>query len=227
MGLHTKEEPLWKKQLTWLREIAIVVVLALVATTLVRAFVLQVFYVPSASMEDTLQINDRLVVSKIPGSSKKIERGDVIVFNDDNGWMGESTEEASWLQKVGVFLGIMSDPSDQVLVKRVIGVGGDTVECEGNGAPIYVNGVAIDETYLPAGTNPSNTAFSVTVPEGYYWVMGDNRSNSADSRYHLSEGTEFVSADSVIGRVTAIIWPISHWATVGHREVFADIPDPE
>lgn len=226
MGLHTKEESRWKKQLIWLREVVIVVVLALVAATVVRVFVAQVFYVPSASMEDTLQINDRLVASKIPGSSKRIERGDVIVFNDDNGWMGESTEEVSWLQKIGAFLGIMPDPSDQVLVKRVIGVGGDTVECAGNGAPLYVNGEATDETYLPAGMSPSNTAFSVTVPEGYYWVMGDNRSNSADSRYHLGEGTEFVSSDSVIGRVTAIIWPISHWAAVGHREVFADIPDP-
>ncbi len=220
--LHAKKRGLGFR---WLKEILIIVVSALIVAVVVRLFVVQVFYVPSSSMEDTLQVNDRIAVSKLPGSATNIERGDVIVFTDDRQWMGASTTEASWWQNIASFLGLMADPETQVLVKRVIGVGGDTISCDGAGEPILVNGVAIEETYLADGVSPSVQAFSVTVPEGYYWVMGDNRSNSADSRAHLDDGTGFISQESVIGRVVAVIWPVSNWATVGHREVFADVPD--
>lgn len=213
--------------LGWLGEVALVLVLALILSTLLRLFVVQVYSIPSASMEQTLQVGDRIVVNRVPHLGKQVQRGDVIVFQDSQNWMQDETGGTPrLLRSVGEFLGLVPADGKQVIVKRVIGVGGDQVECCTADGELLVNGRPVEETYLAAGVGPSETEFSVSVPEGHYWVMGDNRPNSGDSRYHQAEGTGFIPAGDVIGRVQGVIWPFKHWSSVGHREVFADETSP-
>lgn len=213
--------------LSWLMEVVVVLVLALALSAVLRHFVLQVYSIPSESMMNTLQVGDRILVNRLPVIGKDVERGDVIVFQDQENWMADLPEaEIPALRAAGEFLGLLPTDGKQVIVKRVIGVGGDEVSCDGNGEPIKVNGQAIDEPYIAPWAVPATEEFSIVVPEGHYWVMGDNRQNSADSLHHLAEGTEFIEDDAVIGRVQWVVWPFAHWSTVPHREAFADVPDP-
>ena len=208
----------------WLREIIVIIIVALLISSLLRAFVVQVFWIPSPSMRNTLVEDDRIAVSRIDALRSNVHRGDVVVFDDTLGWLG-STDVAtpSIARKIGEFTGFVPGGTEQTLVKRVIGVGGDHVTCESSSGKVSVNGVEIDGQ-VPCGER----IFDVTVPEGYLWVMGDNRSNSADSRYHMGEGqSPFVPVSSVVGTVQAVIWPTSHWSTnVGHPEVFSSVPNP-
>ena len=214
----------------WLREIIVIIIVALLISSLLRAFVVQVFWIPSPSMRNTLVEDDRIAVSRIDALRSNVHRGDVVVFDDTLGWLG-STDVAtpSIARKIGEFTGFVPGGTEQTLVKRVIGVGGDHVTCESSSGKVSVNGVEIDESYVADGQVPcGERIFDVTVPEGYLWVMGDNRSNSADSRYHMGEGqSPFVPVSSVVGTVQAVIWPTSHWSTnVGHPEVFSSVPNP-
>lgn len=214
---------------SWLREIGVVLVVALLISSLLRAFVVQVFWIPSESMQDTLQVNDRIAVSRVSARTGDIRRGDVVVFNDTLGWLSSGSESglSGVLRRVGEFTGFVPANGEQTLVKRVIGVGGDRVTCCTAAGRITVNGVALDETYLASDQAPSTLTFDVTVPEGSLWVMGDNRGNSADSRYHMGNGqTPFVREKDVVGRALWVIWPTSRWASLGGgRAVFADVPD--
>lgn len=210
--------------LGWVKEIGLVLLIALVISTVLRAFVVQVFWIPSPSMHDTLVENDKIAVSRISALTGDIERGDVVVFHDELGWLGGASHSSNPLLALGEFIGIVPAGGEQTLVKRVIGVGGDHVACGDDGV-IRVNGVALDETYIAAGQLASTLPFDVTVPEGSLWVMGDNRGNSADSRYHQGEGeTPFVPVSSVVGTVQAIIWPLDRatWGLSAH-EVFAGV----
>ena len=214
----------------WLREIIVIIIVALLISSLLRAFVVQVFWIPSPSMRNTLVEDDRIAVSRIDALRSNVHRGDVVVFDDTLGWLG-STDVAtpSIARKIGEFTGFVPGGTEQTLVKRVIGVGGDHVTCESSSGKVSVNGVEIDESYVADGQVPcGERIFDVTVPEGYLWVMGDNRSNSADSRYHMGEGqSPFVPVSSVVGTVQAVIWPTSHWSTnVAHPEVFSSVPNP-
>lgn len=214
----------------WLREIIVIIIVALLISSLLRAFVVQVFWIPSPSMRNTLVEDDRIAVSRIDALRSNVHRGDVVVFDDTLGWLG-STDVAtpSIARKIGEFTGFVPGGTEQTLVKRVIGVGGDHVTCESSSGKVSVNGVEIDEPYVADGqVHCGERIFDVTVPEGYLWVMGDNRSNSADSRYHMGEGqSPFVPVSSVVGTVQAVIWPTSHWSTnVGHPEVFSSVPNP-
>lgn len=211
--------------LGWAKEVGLVLLIAVVISSLLRAFVVQVFWIPSPSMHDTLVENDKIAVSRVDALTGSIERGDVVVFHDELGWLSGSTSQVSPLQKLGEFIGFVPAGGEQTLVKRVIGVGGDRVQCCTADGRITVNGVPLDETYLAAGQVPSTVPFDVTVPEGSLWVMGDNRGNSADSRYHQGEGeTPFVPVSAVVGTVQAVIWPIDRWR-VGFSapEVFAGV----
>ncbi len=197
--------------LAFLRELGLVLVTSLLISTLLRAFVVQVFWIPSPSMNDTLMVDDKIAVSRIDGLRGTIERGDVVVFHDALGWISNPTQSRTLLQTVGEFIGIIPSGGEQTLVKRVIGVGGDHVSCGEDGV-VRVNGVVIDEPYLAPGQLPSSFPFDVIVPEDTLWVMGDNRGNSADSRYHQGAGqTPFVPVSSVVGTVQAVIWPVTHW----------------
>ena len=208
------------------REGGTVILYALVIAFLVKTFLLRGFYIPSGSMEQTLQVNDRVFINVAGSYFSEPKRGDVIVFKDSQGWI-PSTQKTSNPLKDGLsFVGILPDTSSNFLVKRVIGTPGDVVESDGTGK-IKVNGVEITEPYLYPGNPPSEVPFKVTVPAGKYFVMGDHRSNSADSRYHISDGTAFISKDDVQGNVFVVAWPLNHFGLLQDQSsVFSSIPAP-
>ena len=198
-----------------LREFPILVIVALAVSLLIKTFLVQFFYIPSGSMENTLQIQDRVAVNKVPFISGSINRGDVVVFRDPANWLPEPYEASgnkvvAKLKDGLVAVGVLPNPAKQYLVKRVIGVAGDQIICCSNGK-LTINGKETNEPYIFAGNKPSDLDFNVTVPEGKIWVMGDHRGSSADSRYHQDDvNNGFVPVDKVTGRVYAIIWPFKN-----------------
>ncbi len=201
---------------SFLRELPGIVITALVISVLIKTFLVQAFYIPSGSMENTLLINDRVLVNKLADKPDEIHRGDVVVFRDPGGWLtgaqdGSSSTGVTGLVHRGlVFVGLAPAVGEEDLIKRVIGVGGDHVVCCNKVGKITVNGVALTETYLFPGDDPSADRFDVTVPKGKIWVMGDHRSVSEDSRAHNEQsGTSgFVPVPNVIGRAFTIVWPL-------------------
>ena len=208
------------------REGGTVILYALVIAFLVKTFLLRGFYIPSGSMEQTLQVNDRVFINVAGSYFSEPKRGDVIVFKDSQGWIPSTQKTSSPLKDALSFAGILPDTSSNFLVKRVIGTPGDVVESDGTGK-IKVNGVEITEPYLYPGNPPSEMPFKVTVPAGKYFVMGDHRSNSADSRYHISDGTAFISKDDVQGNVFVVAWPLNHFGLLQDQSsVFSSVPEP-
>ena len=205
-----------------LREFPILVIVALAVSLVIKSFLVQFFYIPSGSMENTLQINDRVAVNKIPFISKSIDRGDVVVFRDPSNWLPEpyADNQNKVIAKIKeglVLVGVLPNPAKQYLVKRVIGVAGDNVV--GKDGIVTINGKETDEPYIYAGNKPSELDFNVTVPEGKIWVMGDHRGASADSRYHQDDvNYGFVPESKVTGRVVGIIWPIKNIGTVPSQD---------
>lgn len=201
-----------------LREFPILVIVALAVSLVIKSFLVQFFYIPSGSMENTLQINDRVAVNKLPFISKNIDRGDVVVFRDPANWLPEpyANTQSQVIEKIKeglVLVGVLPNPAKQYLVKRVIGVAGDTIVAKDG--VITINGKKTDEPYIFAGNKSSEVDFNVTVPAGKIWVMGDHRGASADSRYHQDDvNNGFVPVSKVTGRVVAIIWPIKNAGTV-------------
>ena len=197
--------PLWQETLLLLS-------VALVLAIVIKAFFMQAFYIPSGSMNDTLVLNDRILVQKVSyWGDGEPQRGDIVVFADPGGWLdaaaGETTNPiAKALELFGLY------PTGGHLVKRVIGVGGDRIVCCDKRGRITVNGVPLNEgAYLAPGQRPSMIDFDVKVEEGYLWVQGDNRSNSADSRVHLGDpGGGQVPVADVVGKVFAVVWPAGH-----------------
>ena len=196
-----------------LREFPILIVVALLVSLIIKTFLVQFFYIPSGSMETTLQIKDRVAVNKVPFLSKTIKRGDIVVFRDPAHWLPDAIagDESTVIIKIKeslIAVGVLPDPAKQHLVKRVIGVAGDHVVCCDNNKLITVNGVAIHEPYIFKGDNPSDSNFDVTVPKGKIWVMGDHRGASADSRFHTDDINKgMVPVSKVVGRVVLVIWP--------------------
>jgi len=203
-----------------LREFPILVIVALAVSLVIKTFIVQFFFIPSGSMENTLQIRDRVAVNKIPFVSRNISRGDVVVFRDPANWLPEpfTAGENKVMAKIRTGLeavGVLPNPAKQYLVKRVIGVAGDHVICCAKGGKLTINGKTTDEPYIFAGNKPSEMEFNVTVPAGKIWVMGDHRGSSADSRYHQEDVNHgFVPVSKVTGRVYAIIWPLKNLALV-------------
>ncbi|MBZ4318390.1 signal peptidase I [Streptomyces huiliensis] len=214
-----QQRPFWK-------ELPLLVVVALVLALLIKTFLVQAFSIPSDSMQDTLQRGDRVLVDKLtPWFGSEPERGEVIVFHDPGTWLkDEPTPEPNVVQKALSFIGLMPSANEKDLIKRVIGVEGDTVECKGTG-PLKVNGKALEEPYVFPGNTPCSQApegqFKVTVPKDRLWVMGDHRQNSADSRYHQDEpGNGFVPVGNVVGRAIVVAWPIDRWSTLPVPDTF-------
>lgn len=217
----------------FLIDLVVIVGAALILSVLIKAFLIRSFYIPSGSMFDTLQINDRIIVNVMVPEVMEVQRGDIVVFRDPGGWLGAvPTVQKEPLEEISDFVlgtfGITAPDSAEHLVKRVIGLPGDVVQCCDAEGRILVNGVAIDEPYLRAGVNPSDIEFSVTVPEGHFWVMGDNRPNSTDSRYHTDLPTGgFVPQEVLVGRAFVISWPLENWTYLdNYPEVFIDVPKP-
>lgn len=202
------------------RDVAIVVVAALAVSFLIKTFVVRSFHIPTSSMENTLAIDDRVIVNQLTPGVFPLERGDIVVFADPGGWLpsGLAAEDdplTKLFDWVGGWFGVPPSSSEQHLIKRVIGLPGDRVACCDALGAMTVNGVPLDEPYLtlPEGTTlVSGTPFDVEVPEGTLWVMGDNRYNSADSRANRDKPSEgFVPISLVVGRAIVISWPVERW----------------
>ena len=206
----------------WVRELAIIVVAALVLSLLIKTFLVQSFWIPSGSMHPTLVENDRILVTKWRPGPLELRRGDVVVFKDPGGWLtGGSAANATGLpapvNDLLVFVGLLPEDAGEHLVKRVIGVEGDVVSCPDADGPVYVNDVPLEEDYLAQGSQPCGMEFSVEVPASSLWVMGDNRDNSADSRYHQGlPGGGTIPLDSVVGTAFVTVWPVDHWGGIGN-----------
>ena len=216
------------KQRSFWKELPILIGIALVLALLIKTFLVQAFSIPSDSMQNTLQQGDRVLVDKLtPWFGSKPERGEVVVFHDPDNWLaGEPTATPNALQKVLSWIGLMPSAEEKDLIKRVIGVGGDTVSCKGSG-PLMVNGKALNDTsFVYAGNTPCSVddqggQFTVKVPKGYIWVMGDHRQNSRDSRYNQSDKHNgMVPVNKVVGRAIVIAWPITRWDTLPIPDTF-------
>lgn len=196
------------------REVAIVLVTAIVLSLIVRTFLVQAFYVPSQSMENTLLPSDRILASKITKRISGIGRGQIVVFEDPGGWLPPTRAQASNPIRSAIeFIGLLPSSSGNDLVKRVVGIGGDRIMCCSPEGKIVLNGVPLTEPYLKPGVSTDQVQFDVVVPTGSVFVMGDNRPESADSRYHLAQNDGGVPLDNVVGRVFVNVWPLSRWGT--------------
>jgi signal peptidase I len=206
------------------REVPIIVISALVVSILVKTFLIHFFFIPSGSMENTLKIGDRIAVNKLANFFTDIKRGEVVVFKDPANWLGQAPGETGSKPVVAiknalVTVGILPDPAKQYLIKRVVGVGGDTVICCDAKGRLTVNGTPINEPYIFTGNKPSDSTFKVIVPKGFIWVMGDHRGASADSRFHTDDIHKgMVPLPDVVGRAFVTVWPLKHltFLSVGH-----------
>ncbi|MFJ6886246.1 signal peptidase I [Streptomyces californicus] len=227
----TRRSKVRKNRPFWV-ELPLLVGIALVLALLIKTFLLQAFSIPSDSMQNTLQKGDRVLVDKLtPWFGSEPERGEVVVFHDPADWLGDvPVDEPNTVQKVLSFIGVMPSAEEKDLIKRVIGVAGDTVECAGEG-PVKVNGAALNEPYVFPGNTPCSDdedggRFKVTVPEGKIWVMGDHRQASSDSRYHQDDATRgMVPVDDVVGRAVVVAWPVGRWSTLPVPDTFKNVPD--
>lgn len=225
--------------LIFLRDVLVIVLIAALVSFVVKSFVVRSFFIPSASMERTLLIDDRILVDELTPRWTGYERGDVVVFKDPGGWLDAQpqtpaqpplVEAVDWVLN---FVGISATDSQDHLVKRVIGTSGDHVICCNALGQITINGAPIDELAylnLPEGdTAASNEAFDVVVPEESVWLLGDNRDRSRDSRAHqdLPSGG-FVPLANVVGKAFLTTWPFDRVGSIdGHHEIFNGVPEPE
>ncbi len=212
----------------WLKEIATIVVIALVLSFLIKTFLFRAFFIPSGSMEQTLEVDDRIFVNQLVPQPVDLHRGDIVVFEDTAGWLPAQTEvRRSWFREALVFIGLAPDESQQHLVKRVIGLPGDHVICCDAEGRITVNGEPLEEPYLFPGANPSDIPFDVIVPEDRVWVLGDHRNASADSRANQERSGEgFVDIDDIEGKAAVIAWPLNRLGFLDNfSEVFENVPD--
>ncbi|MEV7793715.1 signal peptidase I [Streptomyces sp. NPDC087512] len=215
------------------KEVPLLLGVAVLIALVLKTFLVQAFVIPSGSMEQTIRIGDRVLVDKLtPWFGSRPQRGDVVVFRDPGGWLqGEQTAKkddpvvVKQVKEGLAFIGLLPSDDEKDLIKRVVGVGGDHVKCCDTRGRVTVNGVPLNEDYLHPGDIPSTTPFDVTVPEGRLWVMGDHRSNSADSRAHQETDHGTVSEDEVVGRAMVIAWPFGHWTTLDEPKTYASVPD--
>jgi len=238
-GPQTQEQPVQeegdgapRKPRSLLVELPVLIVVALVIALLIKSFVVQAFFIPTGSMQDTLAIGDKVLVNKLVYHFRHIEPGDIVVFSGDGTWNVEPLPEPAGGNALGRLYddtlgklfssvgGLFGTPLDQVdYVKRVIGVPGDHVRCCTAQGFVTVNGVPLrEQSYLYPGNAADSTPagiparFNVTVPPGYLWVLGDHRSVSDDSRGHEADpGNGMILESKVIGRAFVIAWPPSRW----------------
>ena len=204
-----------RPNMSWWVELPILLVFALVLALLIKSFVVQAFFIPSSSMENTLEIGDKVLVNKLVYDFRSIHRGDVVVFNGDGSWDPVPARPAPLFSRLwGSVSGLFGTaPGVHDYIKRVIGIPGDHVACCNPKGQVTVTGVPLSETsYLYPGDAPSTQRFSITVPPGRLWVMGDHRSVSWDSRGHMSDpGNGTIPENHVVGRAFVIVAPISRW----------------
>lgn len=215
---NSKDRSFWK-------EVPVLIVVALVLALVIKTYVAQAFYIPSGSMQNTLQINDRILINKLAYDWGHPSRGDIIVFDGAGSWdpappPGPSNLFSKLLRDVEELGGASVDGT--IYVKRVIGLPGDRVACCNAQGKVTVNGVPLSEgSYLYPGDAPSKLPFNVTVPAGHLWVMGDDRHISSDSRLNMGQpGGGAILENKVLGKVFVIIWPPSRWSFLGVPATF-------
>lgn len=216
-----------KRQLPVWQESILLVVTAMVMAIVVKTFFLQAFYIPSESMEPTMRPDDKILVQKVSYWAGDVHRGDIVVFDDPGGWLNaaDSRQATNTVQRGLEAIGLF--PTGGHLIKRVVGTGGDDVQCCDSAGKITVNGAALDEPYLLDETANRDQPFNITVPKGYIFVMGDNRNNSADSRAHLGDpGGGFISEDDVVGKAWLRVWPLGRAGFIRGSDTFDDVPSP-
>jgi signal peptidase I len=215
------------------RESVIVVALALLLSLIVKTWLMQAFYIPSESMENTLLKGDRVIVNKLVPSPMALHRGDVIVFEDPDHWLPATVPVRrspimSAVNTTLIFVGLLPSDEGNHLIKRVIGLPGDHVSCCDQNKRMSVNGAEVTEPYLFPGDVPSENNFNIVVPPGRVWVMGDHRSDSADSRPHDEDSggaKGSVPMSLIVGRAIMVVWPVGHWAWLSNpSETFARVP---
>jgi signal peptidase I len=205
----------------FLRDLIVIVVVAVLASFLIKTFLIRSFYIPSASMQETLQVGDRILVNELVPGLVPLQRGDVVVFTDPGGWLHNDpvaaptnpvSAAAEWMLSL---VGLSTEDANDHLVKRVIGLPGDHVTCCNALGQMSVNGTPLAEPYVvlqPGSRAVSGTSFDITVPKDRLWVMGDNRYDSADSRYNRDTPSKgYVPISDVVGRAFVVSWPVSHW----------------
>ncbi|GAA4108560.1 hypothetical protein GCM10022415_01250 [Knoellia locipacati] len=219
-----------------IREFVVVVAMALALSFVVKTWLIQAFYIPSGSMEDTLIVNDRVVVNKLVPDVVDLQRGDIIVFQDPGEWLAAVPTVShgpvrDGLERVLTFVGLLPDTSDNHLIKRVIGLPGDHIVCCDAQGRLTVNGVPLTEPYIKPGDVASSITFDITVPAGKVWVMGDHRSDSEDSRFHDPAGTGAegsVPIEDITGRAVAKVWPFDRAGWLSRPEsTFVKVPAPD
>jgi signal peptidase I len=215
------------KQRSLLRELPFLIGIALILALVIKTFLVQAFFIPSESMENTLLIGDRVLVNKLGARlGGDIDRGQIVVFKDPGGWLGQAPPQggnpiSNGLRDVFEFFGLMPSSDQGDLIKRVIAVSGDRVKCCDDAGRISVNGVALDEPYIFPGNAPADGPFEVVVPKGGLWVMGDHRSVSRDSTKHMNDpGKGSISEDDVVGRAFVRLWPLNRISQLGVPETF-------
>ncbi len=216
---------------TWVKELAIVGVSAIVLSLIIKTFFFQSFWIPSESMESTLDVGDRILVTKWRPGPLELRHGDIVVFKDPGDWLGGSLEDPqkkpTAFQRTLTFVGLRPEDSGEHLVKRVVGLPGDHVVCCDAEGRLKINGFSLDEPYLDTGIEPSARKFNIVVPPNYVWVMGDNRPNSGDSRVHMGDpGGGAISMDLIVGTAFVTVWPLDHWRGFGNPFEGVDIPPP-
>ncbi|KXK59732.1 S26 family signal peptidase [Micromonospora rosaria] len=203
-----------KPRSSFWKELPILLGVAVLVAVLVRAFVLQTFFIPSPSMENTLKIDDRVLVNKLVYHFRTPERGEVIVFKAPTEWSG--------------------NPDGEDFIKRVIGVSGDRVVCCDDEDRLVINGVSLDEPYIFSANGerdrPADQDFDITVPPGRLWVMGDHRSASGDSLEHYQQSGQDINAatiseDAVVGRAFTVFWPVNRATWLSVPEPYHDVPN--
>jgi signal peptidase I len=203
-----------KPRSSFWKELPILLGVAILVAVLVRAFVLQTFFIPSPSMENTLKIDDRVLVNKLVYDFRSPHRGEVVVFKAPVEWSGREGED---------------------FIKRVIGVGGDHVVCCDAEDRLVINGQPLDEPYIFSADGqrdkPADQPFDITVPEGRLWVMGDHRSASGDSLEHWQQSGQDIEAatiaeDEVVGRAFTVFWPVGRAKWLSVPKEYDSIPNP-
>lgn len=195
-----------KSQRSFWVELPILVLVAVVVAFVVRTFLVQTFWIPSESMQNTLLVNDRVLVNKLIYDFREPHRGEVVVFEPPTEWnVGTGKDD---------------------YIKRVIGIAGDRVVCCDSQGRITINGKPLSEDYLYPGDAPSEQPFDITVPPGRIFVMGDHRSASADSRVHLEFNDGTVPVGRVVGRAFVVFWPLDRLASLSVPDTFDQIPEP-
>lgn len=193
-----------------LRRFVLLVVVAAVVLALVRGLLVQSFVIPTPSMAPTLQVGDRVLVFRSAYRLGEMRRGDLVVFDGSGVFDPGATQSANWLAAAGRGLAeLLGVPVDErAYAKRVIGLPGERIACCDDEGGLTVDGEPLDEPWLAPGQAPSLDEFDVVVPQGRYWVMGDNREDSADSRAHLGDpGGGTVPEDRIVGRIVTVYWP--------------------